>query len=148
MNVTEPHVALHEKMREELADFTNWLILQPPAVILEHAFEYATKTDIVSVIEDFRLYPEAAKAMLSQPDLLDSIWKEYGDSSSNSMDVLVSFITDKAEELASAVHSAANSPNIPAEKAEYARKSTLEKLKTPSVHGSAGKYQPGKEAKR
>ena len=33
---------------------------------------------------------------------MDAIYKDYGESSSNSLDVLVSFIEDKADELLSA----------------------------------------------
>ena len=102
MDAIELNAALYAKMEEELTDFANWLLKQPPEVILNHAIEYATKFDIVSIMEITDLRAEKARALLSLEEPLDAIYKDYGESSSNSLDVLVSFIQDKADELLSA----------------------------------------------
>lgn len=102
MDAIELNAALYAKMEAEMTDFANWLLKQPPEVILNHAIEYATKFDIVSIMETTELSAEKARALLSLEEPLDAIYKDYGESSSNSLDVLVSFIEDKADELLSA----------------------------------------------
>ena len=102
MDAIELNAALYAKMEAEMTDFANWLLKQPPEVILNHAIEYATKFDIVSIMETTDLSAEKARALLSLEEPLDAIYKDYGESSSNSLDVLVSFIEDKADELLSA----------------------------------------------
>ena len=92
---------LYAKMEESFQDFSNWLLKQPPEEILNHAYEYATKADILAIMETTDLSEAQANALLALDDPLDTICKEFGDSTSNSMDVLVSFIEDKADELAS-----------------------------------------------
>lgn len=102
MDAIELNAALYAKMEAEMTDFANWLLKQPPEVILNHAIEYATKFDIVSIMETTEFSAEKARALLSLEEPLDAIYKDYGESSSNSLDVLVSFIEDNADELLSA----------------------------------------------
>ena len=92
---------LYAKMEESFQDFSNWLLKQQPEEILNHAYEYATKADILAIMETTDLDDAQANALLALDDPLDAVFKEFGDSSSNSMDVLVSFIEDKADELVS-----------------------------------------------
>ena len=92
---------LYAKMEESFQDFSNWLLKQQPEEILNHAYEYATKADILAIMETTDLDEAQANALLTLDDPLDAVFKEFGDSSSNSMDVLVSFIEDKADELVS-----------------------------------------------
>ena len=99
--VLSTNAKLYAKMEESFQDFSNWLLKQQPEEILNHAYEYATKADILSIMETTDLEEAQANALLSLDDPLDTICKEFGDSTSNSMDVLVSFIEDKADELAS-----------------------------------------------
>ena len=92
---------LYAKMEESFQDFSNWLLKQQLEEILNHAYEYATKADILAIMETTDLDDAQAKGLLALDDPLDAVFKEFGDSSSNSMDVLVSFIEDKADELVS-----------------------------------------------
>lgn len=102
MDATELNAALFAKMNDEMKDFADWLLKQPPEVILNHAIEYAAKFDILSIVETTELSEEKARALLSLEEPLDAIFKDYDDSPQNSLDVLVSFIQDKADELVSA----------------------------------------------
>lgn len=102
MDAIELNAALYAKMEAEMTDFANWLLKQPPEVILNHAIEYATKFDIVSIMETTDLSAEKARALLSLEEPLDAIFQDYDESPQNSLDVLVSFIDDKADELLSA----------------------------------------------
>ncbi len=100
MNAKEANVILRQKVRAELSKFRRHLLSQSQQTVLDHAYEYATKSDMVTIIHETEFTLSEAKGLLSRPGLLDAIFKEYGNHSSNSMDVLVSFISDKAEEYA------------------------------------------------
>ena len=100
MNAKELNVILRTKARTELSIFRRHLLSQSPQTVLDNAYAYVTKSDMVAIINETEFTEAEAKALLSCPKLLDSLFKEYGNHSSNSMDVLVSFITDKAEEYA------------------------------------------------
>ena len=102
MTTEELNQALYDKMNEEMKQYANWLLKQPPEVILNNAIEYATKFDIVSIMETTELSTDEARALLSMEEPLDAIYKDYEGSPQNSLDVLVSFIQDKADELVSA----------------------------------------------
>ena len=102
MTTEELNQALYDKMNEEMKQYANWLLKQPPEVILNNAIEYATKFDIVSIMETTELSADEARALLSMEEPLDAIYKDYEGSPQNSLDVLVSFIQDKADELVSA----------------------------------------------
>ena len=102
MTTKELNQALYDKMNEEMKQYANWLLKQPPEVILNNAIEYATKFDIVSIMETTALSEEEARALLTLEEPLDAIYRGYEGSPQNSLDVLVSFIQDKADELVSA----------------------------------------------
>lgn len=101
MTTEELNQALCDRMNEEMKQYANWLLKQPPEVILNNAIEYATKFDIVSIMETTELSTDKARALLSLEEPLDAIYNDCGESSSNSLDVLVSIIEDKADELLS-----------------------------------------------
>lgn len=101
MTTEELNQALFEKMNEEMKQYANWLLKQPPEVILNNAIEYAAKFDIVSIMETTELRADKARALLSLEEPLDAIFKDYDGSPQNSLDVLVSFIQNKADELVS-----------------------------------------------
>lgn len=102
MDATELNAALFAKMNDEMKDFADWLLKQPPEVILNHAIEYATKFDILSIMETTDLSADKARAFLALDEPLDAIFRDYDESPQNALDVLVSFIQDKADELLSA----------------------------------------------
>jgi len=100
MDTREVNIILRKKARAELMILRKQLLAQTPQAILDRAYEYATKSDMVSLINETEFTAKQASALLRRPRLLDSLYKEYGNHSSNSMDVLVSFMTDKADEYA------------------------------------------------
>ena len=98
MDTREVNIILRKKARAELTILRKQLLAKSPQEVLDRAYEYATKSDMVTLINETEFSSEQAKALLRRPRLLDSLFKEYGNHSSNSMDVLVSFMMDKAEE--------------------------------------------------
>ena len=102
MDTREVNIILRKKARTELTILRKQLLAQSPQVVLDRAYEYATKSDMVSLINETEFTAKQAGALLRRPRLLDSLFKEYGNHSSNSMDVMVSFMMDKADEYADA----------------------------------------------
>ena len=60
---------LYAKMEESFQDFSNWLLKQQPEEILNHAYEYATKADILAVMETTDLDDAQANALLALDDI-------------------------------------------------------------------------------
>ena len=56
---------LYEKMSAEQDSFRDWLKSQPPETILNHAYEYSVREDILMAMELHDLTDEQAKALLS-----------------------------------------------------------------------------------
>ena len=110
MNARETNIVLRQKVRTEFALFRKKLLSQNPQFVLDHAYEYATKSDMVTLINETEFTAEEARAMLTKPKVLDALFKEYGNHSSNSMDVLVCFMKDKAEEFAVEYHNRVSAP--------------------------------------
>lgn len=98
MDTREVNIILRKKARAELTILRKQLLAKSPQEVLDRAYEYATKSDIVSLINETEFTATQAGALLRRPRLLDSLFKEYGNHSSNSMDVLVSFVMDTAEQ--------------------------------------------------
>ena len=100
MDKREVNIILRKKARTELTMLRKQLLAKSPQEVLDRAYEFATKFDMVTLINETEFSAKQARAMLGKPKLLDCLFKDYGNHSSNSMDVLVSFMTDKAEEYA------------------------------------------------
>ena len=100
MDTREVNIILRKKARTELTLLRKQLLAQSPQEVLDRAYEYATKSDMVTLINETEFSAKQARALLRRPRLLDSLFKEYGNHSSNSMDVLVAFVNDKADEYA------------------------------------------------
>ncbi len=71
---------LYNKMLAEQNSFKDWLLGQSPQEILNHATEYATKEDILSVMQTAELTETQAKALLTSPTPLEDIWKTFDKS--------------------------------------------------------------------
>ena len=54
MTNEELNTRLYEKMFAEQEQFRDWLLSQPPAEILNHAYEYTVREDIVLALESIQ----------------------------------------------------------------------------------------------
>ena len=57
---TDKNTALYEKMAAEQDKFRDWLKSQPPEEILNHAYEYTVREDILMAMEELGLPQSAA----------------------------------------------------------------------------------------
>ena len=67
MNTNDLNTALYEKMTAEQDKFRDWLKSQPPEEVLNHAYEYTIREDIVMAMEELELTDTQAQALWNLP---------------------------------------------------------------------------------
>ena len=77
MNREELNTALYEKMAAEQNTFRDWLKSQSAEVVLDHAYEYSMREDIVMAMEELDLPAEQAAALLKSSSPLADVYKEW-----------------------------------------------------------------------
>ena len=96
---TELSSTLYAKMSAEQEKYRDWLMDQPPADILLHAYEYAMREDILMEMEALELPDDQARALLASPDAMADIYKTFSKISDGHMDVIRESIEDRANTL-------------------------------------------------
>lgn len=96
MNREELTTALYEKMAAEQNAFRDWLKSQSPEEVLNHAYEYIIREDIVMEMEELALSEERAKALLASPSPLADVFSEFEDMETEHMDNVRSAIENRA----------------------------------------------------
>lgn len=94
---TNKNTALYEKMAAEQDKFRDWLKSQPPEEILNHAYEYTVREDILMAMEELDLPQSRAAALLASPSPLADVYKEFADRETSYMDVVRNSIEQRAE---------------------------------------------------
>ena len=94
---TDKNTALYEKMAAEQDKFRDWLKSQPPEEILNHAYEYTVREDILMAMEELGLPQSRAAALLASPSPLADVYKEFADRETSYMDVVRDSIEQRAE---------------------------------------------------
>ena len=93
----DKNTALYEKMAAEQDKFRDWLKSQPPEEILNHAYEYVVREDILMAMEELDLPQSRAAALLASPSPLADVYKEFADRETSYMDVVRDSIEQRAE---------------------------------------------------
>ena len=65
------------RLAEEQRVFREWLLRQPAEEILNHAYEYAMREDILYALEDMEFPEGEALALLASENPLSNIYKRY-----------------------------------------------------------------------
>lgn len=84
----ELNTRLYEKMFAEQKRYREWLLLQPSEEILNHAYEYTVREDILLSLEYHELPPEQLRAMLKSPIPLADVFKEFEKRETGYMDTI------------------------------------------------------------
>ena len=71
-----PLEQLAEKMTAEFNAYRDWLLKQPPDEILNHAYEYTTKENLLNVLGDTDLKPQQIETLLRSPCPLEDVFKD------------------------------------------------------------------------
>lgn len=119
--------ALYEKMSAEQDTFRAWLTEQPASEVLNHAYEYSVREDILMALEERDLTAEQAKALLDSPSPLADIYKEWEKQETRYMEDIRDTIECRADDMIYREQTKSKKQ----EKADNARPSVLEGLKRP-----------------
>ena len=99
MNNNEKNTALYEKMAAEQDIFRDWLKSQSPEEVLNHAYEYTVREDIVMAMEELELTDVQAQALLDSPSPLSDVYRHFEKLETSYMDVIRESIKERANEM-------------------------------------------------
>ena len=88
---------LYQRMSAEQEQYRNWLLGQPPGVILDHAAEYTIWEDIVMEMEELELTGAQTKALLKSKTPLADVYKEWNKTETHHMDDVRDVIEARAD---------------------------------------------------
>lgn len=98
----EFNAELYEKVCAEFEEYKNNLLAMSPEQILEHAYDYAIREDIVLALEYFDLHARQAQALLKADNVLDAVLEKWEGWKNNYMESIQEAIECKANEISRA----------------------------------------------
>ena len=99
MNPNDLNTALYKKMAAEQDKFRDWLKSQPPAEVLNHAYEYTVREDIVMAMEELELTDAQAQALLDSPTPLADVYRYFEKLETGHMDAVRDSIENRADDV-------------------------------------------------
>lgn len=97
MTNEELNTALYEKMFAEQETYRAWLLSQPPEEILNHAYEYTVREDILMSLEYHDLPDAQARALMKSPSPLDDVFADWENKETGHMDDIWQTVEDRAK---------------------------------------------------
>ena len=88
---------LYERMASEQKKFREWLLTQPPNVILDHAYEYSIREDMMVEMEVLELPEAQTRALLKSKTPLADVYKECQKTETHHMEDLRVVIENRAD---------------------------------------------------
>ena len=135
MTAEECNTALYEKLFESQEQFRGWLLSQPPEKILNHAYEYTMREDILLSLEYNDLTARQAQALLALGDPLDELFHHMEQRESGQMEFVLRCMEEKGDELIAAEDAAISQIPVYLQSADYAVE-----------HGELAEYRASLEA--
>ena len=108
--------------------YRDWLKSQPPEEVLNHAYEYTIREDIVMAMEELELTDTQAQALLESPSPLADVYRYFEKLETGYMDVIRDSIESRADDVCRAKEELRTTPVYP-HSAAYA-----------SEHGEMAQY--------
>lgn len=96
MTNEELNTRLYEKMFAEQEQFRDWLLSQPAAEILNHAYEYTVREDILMSLEYNDLEDSQARALLKSGKPLKQIFERWENQETSYMDTVWDTVQEQA----------------------------------------------------
>ena len=97
MTNEELNTRLYEKMFAEQEQFRDWLLSQPAAEILNHAYEYTVREDILMSLEYHDLENSQARALLKSGKPLKQIFERWENQETSYMDTVWDTVQEQAK---------------------------------------------------
>ncbi len=121
MDAEKLNQALYDKMADEQERFKHNLLGLTPEQVLDHAYEYAMRQDILVEMEALKLPAKQAAVLLESLFPLADIYKDFHDMETGHMDHVRESIEGRAEGLLEAQREATRSIPLYRQSGEYAR---------------------------
>ena len=102
----DPHTALFNKMTAEQEQYKEQLLMKSPKEILEHAYEYALREDILFSMDTNDLTDEQAEALLQTETPLNDIVQTIENLETSYMDMVREGVEHRADEVIAAQRAA------------------------------------------
>ena len=99
MTPEELNTAIYYKMEAEQDSYRDWLLTLPPDEILQHAYEYAVRQDILFAMEDLELQPEQCRALLSSLCPVADVLRDFEKLELGYMETIQGCIEGRADKL-------------------------------------------------
>lgn len=115
-----PQEQLCEKMRVEQSAYCLWLTAQPPEEILNHAYEYSVREDIILATEEMNLTLAQVRALLKSPAPLADVYKDFSKLETDYMSIVAQCVEDRADDLLKKEQQQ-NPPKVYRQSVTYAR---------------------------
>lgn len=96
MTNEELNTRLYEKMFAEQEQFRDWMLSQPAAEILNHAYEYTVREDILMSLEYHDLEDSQARALLKSGKPLKQIFERWENQETSYMDTVWDTVQEQA----------------------------------------------------
>ena len=96
MTNEELNTRLYEKMFAEQEQYRDWLLSQPAAEILNHAYEYTVREDILMSLEYHDLEDSQARALLKSGKPLKQIFERWENQETSYMDTVWDTVQEQA----------------------------------------------------
>lgn len=97
MTNEERDTALYQKMFAEQEFFRDWLKGQPPEEILNHAYEYTIREDILLSLEYHDLSDAQIDALMKSPSPLADVFKDFEKLETDYMDTVWDCMENRAD---------------------------------------------------
>lgn len=99
MTNEERNTALYKKLFAEQEKFRNWLKDQPPEEILNHAYEYTVREDILLSLEYHDLSDAQADALMKSPSPLADVFQDFEKRETDHMETIWDCMESRADTL-------------------------------------------------
>lgn len=97
MTNEEHNTALYQKMFAEQETFRDWLKDQPPEEILNHAYEYTIREDILLSLEYHNLSDAQINALMKSPSPLADVFKDFEKLETHHMETVWDCLENRAD---------------------------------------------------
>ncbi|MDO4269262.1 MAG: DUF3849 domain-containing protein, partial [Eubacteriales bacterium] len=99
MKSNDLNTALYEKMAAEQEKFRDWLKSQPSEEVLNHAYEYTVREDIVMAMEELELNDAQTQALLESSSPLMDVYRYFDKLETGHMDMIRDSIENRADDM-------------------------------------------------
>lgn len=97
MTTEEKCSLLYQRMAAEQEQLREWLLTQPPGIILDHACGYTIREDIVVEMEELELTDAQAGALLKSKSPLTDVYRLWNKTETHHMDDVRDVIEARAD---------------------------------------------------